>query len=70
MEQSKLSEYYAIASDRAMRALANFYESCHTDAGEPILEQDLISGMADVTVKIVQHELDLAVEAVKEYHEE
>lgn len=70
MEQSKLSEYYAIASDRAMRALANFYESCHTESGEPIVDQELVSNMVEITSVIIQSELDLAVEAVKEYHGE
>ncbi len=67
MEISKLSEYYAVASDRSMRTIASFYEATHTEQGEPITDPEEIQNVVNITLTILQNELDLCIEAAKEY---
>ena len=70
MEAIKLSEYYAIATDRCMRALADCYESCHDNSGDPVTDSDKISMVISKTEEVIHNELTLITEAVKEYHGE
>ena len=70
MEPSKLSEYYALAADRSMRTIASFYEATHTDKGDPITDPEEVQNVVNMTLTILQSELDLCIEAAKEYNEE
>jgi|DEB0MinimDraft_6_1074348.scaffolds.fasta_scaffold330659_2 hypothetical protein len=70
MEPYKLSEYYAIATDRVMKRMSEFYESLHSDRGEPITEVEAVERLTLESFRSIKHEMDLCVEAVKEYHGE
>ena len=70
MKAEKLSKYYSIATERVHDTLVDFYESCHDDRGNPITEKEKIKDLIEVTMKSMSHELDLCLEAVKEYNNE
>lgn len=70
MEASKLSKYYSIAAERCHKVLTEYYEACHEDNGDPITDVDLLQNVVTVTMVQLKHELDLSVEAVKEYNNE
>ena len=70
MDQSKLSEYYAIATDRSMRVMADLYESLHDNSGNPITDKENVNERVNRCITLVKHEMDLCTEEVKEYHKE
>ena len=71
MEISKLSEYYSIATERAARQLSEMYESLHEDnTGDPLTDLEKVYNVSNVTLTMIKAELDLVVEAVKEYNGE
>ena len=70
MEASKLSQYYSIASERCHKTLTEFYEACHDNSGNPVTDTEKVGGIVGVTLTRLHHELDLCVEAVKEYNGE
>lgn len=70
MEASKLSEYYGVAAERCHKAITEFYEACHEENGDPITESEKLKTVVEVTTVILLNEIDLCVEAVKEYNNE
>jgi hypothetical protein len=70
MEQSKLSEYYAIATDRSMRVMVDLYESLHNESGNPIEDHQKVSEEINKAMTLMKHEMDLCTEAVKEFNKE
>lgn len=68
MEASKLSEYYGVAAERCHKTIAELYEACHEENGDPITDSERLKKVVEVTTVILLHELDLCVEAVKEYN--
>ena len=69
MDRSKLSECYALASERSAEALTEFYEQIHDIFGEPISDLEHIDMSIRTIKKIVSTELDLIKQACVEYQE-
>lgn len=69
MDRYKLSECYALASERSAEALTEFYEQIHDIFGDPISDIEHIDMSLRTVKKIISTELDLVKQAAIEYEE-
>lgn len=69
MEKYKLSQCYALASERAAEAITEFYEQIHDIFGDPIDDIEHIDMSMRTIKKIIASELDLIKQSCIEYNE-
>jgi hypothetical protein len=69
MNNNSLSKCYSNGTIRMHKATDQLYEDIHTDAGDPVRDEELIKSLCHEFLKCIREEIDFIRSACKESNE-